>query len=147
MAVLDKVGAFLSQLGAEAAPIAKQIGTNVLGLGQNINPMFNKINTAAQTLGANVARPGATAMGQISNQLANLNYINPAVQMQSSGASLNNLNPQQLAMLGYGVAGLGGGVTAGTAAAILANKKKRKAGQYLAAQNGLTMDENVPVLY
>jgi hypothetical protein len=234
MAVLDKVGAFLSQIGAEAAPIARQVGTNVLrrgsnvaaaasdvlhskanalggfnpnaeqlaldlglgqstpsafsqmgarvaqqgannlagisdalytgsnavrnmgvggqqlaldlGLGQNTNSMFNNINANAQAFGANIARSGATTMGSIGNKLANLGLPNSAASMQSGGAALNNLNPQQLAMLGYGAAGLGG-VTAGTAAAILENKRKRKAGQYLAAQHGYTMDEDMPILY
>lgn len=234
MAVLNKVGAFLSQLGAEAAPIARQVGTNVLrrgsnvaaaasdalhsranvlggfnpnaqqlaldlglgqsapsalsqissrvaqqgannlagisdalytgsnavrnmgisgqqlelglGLGQNTNSMLNNINSGAQTLGTNIARPGAAAMGSIGNQLANLGLPYSAAAMQSGGAALNNLDPQQLAMLGYGAAGLGG-VTAGTAAAILENKKKRKAGQYLIGYHGGTMDENVPIVY
>jgi len=223
MAVLDKVGAFLSQLGAEAAPIARQVGTQVLrkgsnvaaaasdalharanmlgginpnvqqlgldlGLGQNASPMFaqtgaratqaganalanvsdalysgsnavrnmgaaggqqlaldlglgqnspsvfNKINSAAQTLGTNIARTGATATGQIGNQFANLGLINPAVAMQAGGAALNNLNPQQLAMLGYGAAGLGAAAVTGATAAAMNQRKQRLAGQDLAAQ-------------
>jgi hypothetical protein len=139
MAIRDKIASFLGQLGAQVGPTLEQIGSTagtvvagVPGKAQmELGPFdryYRKIIPPTYGL------LGAVGLPQVA-QNVQVQMLNPQVA-QNVGAGL----------LGAGALGLGE-VTAGTAAAILANKKKRKAGQYLAAQHGLTMDEDVPIVY
>ena len=125
MEIRDKAAAFLGQLGA------------------NVSQMPIKI-------GSKVTQAGASAMGQLSNQIANSDafanaQMNAMTGLQAGGAALNSMGPRGLGAIGGGLLGLGAGVgiQAGAAAAGIMQarkgKKERLAGQNLGAQLGVQM--------
>ena len=101
-------------------------------------------------IGSKVTQAGASAMGQLSNQIANSDafanaQMNAMTGLQAGGAALNSMGPRGLGAIGGGLLGLGAGVgiQAGAAAAGIMQarkgKKERLAGQNLGAQLGVQM--------
>jgi hypothetical protein len=104
---------------------------------------LSQLNPAMQAAGSDIARKGASAMGQFGNQLANMGApVGVATGLQSGGAALNAMGPGAQTALGYGTLAAGTIATGATAAAVSQLGKKnreRLAGKNLGAQLGVQM--------
>jgi hypothetical protein len=122
MAIRDKTAAFLSQMGANVSPALAQVG-------------------------GRAAQAGASAMGQVSNQLANMGApVSAVTGLQSGGAALNAMGQTGQAVLGASLLGAGAlGLGAAGAAVARGNRKRKErlAGKELGAQLGVQM----PIVY
>jgi hypothetical protein len=119
-------------IGNKAANLLSQLGAN--------------ISPALTQIGGRAAQAGASAMGQLGNQLANMGAPVGAVSgLQAGGSALNALGQTGRAALGAGLLGAGAlGLGAiGAAVARKGKQKDRMAGQNLGTQLGVQM----PIIY